>query len=144
MIFVLSLPFGGRCSHSFSPRGWLHVGMSSAVPEEVRICNFPLLLLIKCQHSGDLQECLFPLLPLGPKKALFLISLLGIYTRESNLGKIVSKKGRPNLLSVSPLGFHSDWYFFLFFIQDTYFLQLINTEEIYFSVLNDSQHPRRS
>ena len=93
MIFVLSLPFGGRCSHSFSPRGWLHVGMSSAVPEEVRICNFPLLLLIKYQHSGDLQECLFPLLPLGPKKALFLISLLGIYTRESNLGKIVSKKG---------------------------------------------------
>jgi len=73
MIFVLFLPFGGRCSHSSSPLGWLCAGTSSAVPEEVQICNFPLLLLIKCQHSGDLQGCLFPLSPLGPKKTLFFI-----------------------------------------------------------------------
>lgn len=70
MRFVLSLPFGGRCSHSSSPLRWLHAGTSSAVPEEVKICNFPLLLLIKCQHSGNLQELLFPLSPLGPRKAL--------------------------------------------------------------------------
>lgn len=64
---------------------------SSAVPQQVKICNFPLLQLIKCQHFDNLQESLLPLAPLAPKKSLPFNPCLGFTGGHQTLRELWQK-----------------------------------------------------